>query len=93
MVYSELEHGPQFRANRWLDLDRDGVITRDELTDALVNVAVPRTRGRHALALEGLAAVMGEAETKPARTYAANAQHAVVVTLRRPGGDPPPDAA
>lgn len=57
VVYSELEHGAQYRANRWLDLNGDKVIHVDELTQALLTKAVPRCRVRYDLAIRNLARV------------------------------------
>jgi hypothetical protein len=53
VVYSEMEHAAQYRANKWLDLNRDGVITRDELTRAL-GIAAAKCRADYELALAGL---------------------------------------
>jgi hypothetical protein len=61
VVYDQLTHPKQVAANRWLDRNRDGIITRDELTDALLRVAVPRCRARYELALASLAEVRGQA--------------------------------
>lgn len=94
VVYSELEHPAQYRANRWLDLDGDRVIERDELDEALLTIAVPRCRARYELALEGLRTVREERIVRPLRDYKPNVQGAVVIVLPRRGpGEPPPDAA
>lgn len=57
IVFSELNEPAQYRANRWLDLSKDGLITQDELTKALLTLSVPRTEGRYQLALDALASV------------------------------------
>lgn len=84
VVYAELTHGAQYRANRWLDLNRDGVITTDELTRALETISVPRCQARYDLAMAGLA----EARLRP---YTPNVHPAVVIELRRP--EPPDEVA
>ncbi len=90
VVYSEMAHGAQYRANRWLDRNGDGVITRDELTMALELTAVPRCIARYKLARAGLAYVQADAETKPERSYVANVQPGVgtVIRERPPKGGP-----
>jgi len=82
VVYGELESGPQYRANRWLDLDHDGLITCDELTTALETVSVPRCRARYDLALASLAEVLGES-AQPPREYVENVQPAAIVERLR----------
>ena len=83
VVYSELEHPAQYRANRWLDLDGNGVITRDELTEALLTKAVPRCRARYDLALRGLTTV-SEERAPLLRDYSPNVQAAAGGTIERP---------
>lgn len=93
VVYSQMQHQAQYRANRWLDLNKDGVITRDELTKALLTQSVPRCQARYDLALANLAKVRAERDPRPPRDYTENVQPAVVITLPRRGPGGPPEAA
>jgi pimeloyl-ACP methyl ester carboxylesterase len=94
VVYAELEHPAQYRANKWLDLNGDGVIHREELTEALRTKAVPRCRIRYDLAIRNLAKVRAETGPRPPRDYSPlPAQSAVIAIRPRRGGGEPPDVA
>lgn len=80
VVYAELTHAAQYRANKWLDRNSDGVITRAELTDALVKVAVPRSRARYELAIASLDEVLG---VRPVRDFTPGFQKAALVERTR----------
>lgn len=75
VVYSELEHPVQYRANRWLDLNGDRVIHRDELTAALAK-SVKSSIGRYTLATESLAVVVATRSETYLRDYTPNLQSA-----------------
>lgn len=59
VLYSELDHPAQYRANRWLDHDGDRRITRDEL-DLGLQRAVKACQARFDLAMASLAHVRAE---------------------------------
>lgn len=61
VLYSELDHPAQYRANRWLDHDGDRKIERHEL-DLGLQHAVRACQARFDLALAGLAHVRRERE-------------------------------
>lgn len=83
-----------WEANRWLDLNADGKVSTDELTQALLTRAVPQSQPRFDLAVQGLAAVRALRATPTLFLGdAANAPDMRDANRSELDDDPPPDAA